>query len=666
MADTQEIPSVPQQTPGQDQIFLPSIANPYASVWWTTQSVSDVPESIMGWLVAQGYEVVGIRQDNTTVPPTNYFNLRRQGMQPWQVLLSLCNSYTIAANEARIANQGRYNQIVANWTEMVNSSHQHFASQISEQNVQAGIFLTDLDEYMNAIDALIEDNKSQIVQDAEAANTALGEMNARLGDLETNAQDSIIDIEVLFGEQETLVNTFVNQLNSKLAEIDANYTAHLGAVLSQISGLEVVLGSHIADYNAQFTILANNYSAHESEINGMLDVVTNNVNDYVGKVDEILDLIDADYTSISGDLDQFSVRAGDLVTDFARDFMAVLNLLSSDFSTHSTAASGFLTDLGSEELARINEEAAANLALQVQDLMDRGMYVSAVITDITARNHRDRDDKIQALNDRLNREKWENQHRTYEQRVIMRSRTLDGIDKVHGVEQEVLRYQASLVVNTNALLQETRSRILAGHQAVFAAKDGNSKFGIDIKSALYAKLQDVRQRVIASLERIYQLQDAIAKWENSETSRLYEQLQSIEQQYLASYEKQHTENQEVSRTEMNQRNTFLTQIQEALRALLSGKERYSTILMQNASTLAEHRHKAISERMESSIKRLEGWKNVADENRKLMAYQLDERNKLLIGLYSFVERRDDIGPEWKDMASMIAGLGDSAGGWIQP
>jgi hypothetical protein len=49
-----------------------------------------------------------------------------------------------------------------------------------------------------------------------------------------------------------------------------------------------------------------------------------------------------------------------------------------------------------------------------------------------------------------------------------------------------------------------------------------------------------------------------------------------------------------------------------------------------------------------------------------MAYQLDERNKLLIGLYSFVERREDIGPEWKDMTQIIAGLGDSAGGWLSP
>jgi len=57
---------------------------------------------------------------------------------------------------------------------------------------------------------------------------------------------------------------------------------------------------------------------------------------------------------------------------------------------------------------------------------------------------------------------------------------------------------------------------------------------------------------------------------------------------------------------------------------------------------------------------------VADQNRQLMAYQIDTKNQLVVGLYGFVERRDDVAPEWKDMVQMIAGLGDSAGGWITP
>lgn len=82
--------------------------------------------------------------------------------------------------------------------------------------------------------------------------------------------------------------------------------------------------------------------------------------------------------------------------------------------------------------------------------------------------------------------------------------------------------------------------------------------------------------------------------------------------------------------------------------------------------VSEQNNQAIVQKMNTSVARLDGWKSVAADNQRLMAYQLDERNKLIIGLYSFVERRTDVAPEWKDMSQMIAGLADSAGGWIQP
>jgi len=100
--------------------------------------------------------------------------------------------------------------------------------------------------------------------------------------------------------------------------------------------------------------------------------------------------------------------------------------------------------------------------------------------------------------------------------------------------------------------------------------------------------------------------------------------------------------------------------------LIQGKDRYASALMQVSSNLAEHKHKAIVERMNTTAARLDGLRMTHDQNRALMAYQLDERNKLLIGLYSFVERREDAAPEWKDMSTMIASLGDSGNSWMTP
>jgi len=516
------IPDVPEQDPGQGQIILPAIPNPYLSIWWSTQTVTQVPENVMGWLVAQGYEVTGITQDTTTVPPTNYFALTREGMKPQDVLLSLCNSYTFAANNAQDANQIRYNAIVANWTDMIDTSHDQFNAQTIEQNAQAGVFLTDLDDYMNAIETLIADNQTQLGVDASEAKAALVAMNARLTELESNAAASAVTI------------------------------------------------------------------------NDLLTGLTTNVNTYVGEIEAILALLDADYVAVEADLEAIKTTAGTLVNTFAGDYQAVLSYLESDYVSHDIRSRGYLNDLGTTERARINEESASKLSSQMQMLVSKGLYMSTIPVDVVQRNSRDRDENIQALNDRLMREQLENQHRLYQQQFGMRSRMMDGISQVHSVRQEVLRYQASLITGTYELLQNIRNRILAGRQAILSARDANVRLGIQVTS------------------------------------------------------------------------TLLEQMQAALTSVLGGKERFSTLLMQNANVLSEHKHRAIAERMNTAVQRLDGWKSVSADNMKLMMYQLDTRNQLLIGLYSFVERRQDISPEWADMTKMISGLADSGGGWLQP
>ena len=521
MPELQEIPEVPLFDPGQSQLYLDNVRNPLLGVWYSTQTISQVPENVMGWLIAQGYEITGITQDTSTTPPTNYFALTKQGMDNVAAVTELCNSYTIAANDARWSNQVRYNEVILNWSQMILSSHGQFDAQTEEQNAQSGVFITDLDTYMTEIEALIDDSATQIVIDAAVAKTALEYMDGRLTELEANTAASAVTINDL------------------------------------LSGLDT------------------------------------NVNTYVGEIEAILSLLDADYSSVQSDLEAIITKSGLLADQHVIDYQLILDQLTTDFTTHGTLSRGFLSGLGTTELARINEEFAAQLSVQLQALVTRGLSTATIVTDVTERNHRDRDEQIQLLNDRLNRENLDNQHKLYQQQFGMRTRLLDGQNQLHSVQQEVLKYQASLISGMYELLQNIRNRILAGKQAILTARDANVRLGIEVNS------------------------------------------------------------------------TLLQQLQTALLGVLGGKERFSTLLMQNASTLTELKHKVIIEKMETAVKRLEGWKSVADENRKLMAYQLDTRNQLLIGLYNFVERREDVGPDWTDGAKMIAGLGDS-GGWIQP
>lgn len=666
--NSNDFSNVPTISSGQDQFWLPPVVNPFMELgpWWATQTVTDVPENIMGWLVAQGFEITNIRQDTTTKPPTNYFSVKKEGLRPQEVLRALCNSYTRAANEARGANQYRYNHILDGMNSMVDSSNTQFAAQTNEQNAQSAVYLADLDDYMTEVETMISENQSQVVSDANDAKTALGQMLDRLGDLETNATDNASKIATLFAAQNTSLSDFINGYDSKLAELDQNFAAYLADMLSQAAALGSVLDSHISDYSQKFSTLASNYASHAADIESKMALVSVNVGEYVSAVATILDLLEADYQKVSVDLDVFNGRSGTLLSQYVGDYDSILQKLESDHYSHSAITVNFLNNLGQTEVARINEQFNANLSVQMQMLVSKGLSQSTIPVDATARNQRDRDENLQLHYDRLNRERLENQHRLYEQQVGMRSRMLDGTDRMHAVQQEVLRYQASLVSSIYSLRSEARNRVLAGKQAIFAAKDANSRYGIEVSSNMYAKLQEVQQRTIDSVDRIYQLRDVFAKWKLEDVKVRYQQLQQIESQYLEAIQRKLAAKQDVTKTEISERDTLLGQIQNALTALMSGKERYAVLLMQNANTLAEHKHRAIVELMNTSVQRLEGWKLIADQNMKLMMYQLDERNKLLVGVYAFVERRDDVAPEWKDMSQMIAGLGDSGGGWLTP
>ena len=334
---------VPEQSSGQFSIAHELQVTPYTPAWWVTQNITQIPNDSIGWLLAQGWQIVGNPTfDNTTVPPTPYYDMTRQSLQNWIILQSLLEEYTRAKNVADTNNTTRYNDIVSSWSEMLETSHDQFEFQSAERESYATLYLGNLDTYMNEVDTLI-------------------------------------------------------------------------------------------------------------------------------------------------DFNQFE-----------------LNKLEPEYTTHTGVANAFLVGLGATDLARINEEFAASLAVQLQLLTDRGLYSSAVAVDITARSDRDRDEQIQALNDRLMREKLTNQHQVYGQQVTMRG------------------------------------------------------------------------------------------------------------------------------------------------------------------MLAEHRHRAILEKMNESVQRLAGITSTHEECMRLMAYQLDERNKILIGLYGFVERRDDVPPSFESLTQLATGLGDAGGGWVTP
>lgn len=121
--------------------------------------------------------------------------------------------------------------------------------------------------------------------------------------------------------------------------------------------------------------------------------------------------------------------------------LSTLDSLDSEYTTHAAAATAFLTGLGTTELARINEKYDNLLTSQSALLVNRGFYSSALSAQVAVQVERERNEAIAELNDRLNREKFENQHRLYEQQFRMRLENLRVRQSTGAFRYELIKYQ---------------------------------------------------------------------------------------------------------------------------------------------------------------------------------------------------------------------------------
>ena len=659
-------PVVPYEDPDQSPITTQPATTPWVSTWWDYQTINEIPQDSVGWLAAQGWQETDITYDQTTKPPTPYFVMSRNSLNNTLVLQSLLGEWTFAYNSALKNNNDRYNEVLVDWDDMIRSSQTHFGEQVSAQNEHAVAYLTDLGAAMDSVKVLIDNNETKLIADVTVATTALGELNTKLSDLEDNYDTSFVIIDGLLSDQAGFLSTFLVDFIAKRDELDTNYTDHLAVILTLLGDADTDLSTFAGEQGSLLAELSAEYTAHVSQLTALLATATTFLDTVETDINDVLVDIDADYTDVDTEVTALLASGTSVLATHKGDYDSVLALLESDFVTHSPTATAFLDDLGVTERARINEKFTASLATQLQQLTDRGLYSGAVAIDVTARNTRDHNEEIVALNDRLNREKFDNQHQLYGQQTAMRTGTMAGKDRIYGLQQELFRYQASEITGLHGLQQSMRDRTMAGKQAIYAIKDANNRLNIEVRDRLYDSGQALRRVLIDEAARLQTLSQAVTQFKTGQRDRLLEQVQRVVTEHLTGLDRQHTAEQSVSGAAISERNTLLQQLQDAVRGELTGKERFAALTSQNASTLTEQRHRMVVERMSEIMARVDGGQKKHEEDMALMAYQLTERNTLLVGLFGFVERRDDIGPSISDMSTLITSLGDSGGGWISP
>ncbi len=681
-----------QLAPTGYQILVETRQTPWLTTWWDTRTIEQIPPESVGWLVAQGWRTTDIVYDDTTKPPTPYFKMTGEQIDNRKVLESLLKEYTFAYNTALGANNVRYNNVLVSWDNMIGSSHDHFIEQVSAQNTHANAYLTDLKNAMDKLGGdgasllgLITDNQTALVTDVGVATNALSDLDTKLADFEANYTVNLGKVEKLLGvhaeglDQATFLSDFVGEYVTKLAELATNYgdgaaeghlfdiNALIAIAATDVGTLKSTSDTHtgttLSAHGSFVTALDNVLTAAGETVGKHLAIITGDIDDYLTTISGDYDDIEEAITHATTGL----LAAGEALFALHKtSYNGLVDTLLSDHSAHAGLAKGFLAGLGATELARINEAFAASLSVQLQQLTDRGLYSSAVAIDIRARSDRDRDEEIAALNDRLMRENLENQHQLYGQEVTMRQGTMAGEDHVHEREQALLHYRTQQLLGLHGLQQTVRDRTVAGKQSLYAIRDAFNRFTVDVKTKLYTEGQAMRRTLLDEGARLQTLQKAFSQWQTGQRDQLYNQKQTIVAQNMEGLTQEHTTQQTVFGSHITERDTLLGQVQDTVRGVVTGKGSYAGMTSQNASILTGQRHRMITEKMNEIAVRVDGGQKKHDEDMALMAYQLTERNQLLVGFFGFVERRNDVGPSIADLAALVTSLGDSRDVFPEP
>ena len=212
--------TVPNLIPAEGIVVnvRPSAAiSPYLPNWWMTNLIDRIPETSVGWMVAQGWSVV-----RTYVEETNgqtFYVMGRQSMQNWMILQALLNSYTQAYNEGRAANVIRYENIIELWNEVIHKSREQLDVQGNVSDDHITIYVNQFDDLVAGVASEMDLALGEATDAGTIVAAQLAEYLVKLGTLEgiydtheTDAEALLVNLGVT--ETARINEHFANLLNS--------------------------------------------------------------------------------------------------------------------------------------------------------------------------------------------------------------------------------------------------------------------------------------------------------------------------------------------------------------------------------------------------------------------------------------------------------------------
>lgn len=185
--------------------------SPYVSSWWTATSITRVPETSVGWLVAQGWQVVTTYAEEEG--GQTFYTMSRESMNSWMILQTLLNEYTLAYNEGRDHNSVRYNDVIDMWLNAITRARTHLDETGDVSDAHIVMYVDNMDDMV----AGVEDEIATALEDMTDAGTELAaQLSLYLSKLN--------ELEAIFDAHEVLAKGYLTDLGvTELARINEQF-----------------------------------------------------------------------------------------------------------------------------------------------------------------------------------------------------------------------------------------------------------------------------------------------------------------------------------------------------------------------------------------------------------------------------------------------------------
>jgi hypothetical protein len=631
-----------------------SVTPPNVSQWYYTDAVPLVPDTVAPFLAAHGFLVVNGTEHYIDGDFAGYLlNMKRETFSHGDAIQLLLEAMTFAYNEGRTINDTRYEDIIRGRKEVLANHQAEVAETEQVFEGQYTLLLADINAITADAPTLVE------------WTAALATLNAKLDEYDTDVAALIAAYQL----DETALTTAVSGAFAAL-------TTALTAYRAEVTNLKAGQGTIEASIQAILSTETSQLAGHETDIAAALDALDDQYATQLAAAEAALAAMEsaigtfatdsaAIIAAMEAELPPHVAAIGALLAEVVAAFGAsettLVNLLStlvSDYDSHASTATAFLDNLGTTELARINEKYDNLLAAVNQRLLDRGFYSSALITQMEAQVERERNEEIGILNDRLNREKWENQHRLYEQQQAMRGAHIGVHQQLHAAHQQTIQFRVETTDRLNARSLEVKRLSLQSRQETERIRQELFRLQVAVAESFQRMFVEIKSTIVQGLGQLQSARLAVSRGQAEDYHKIFGQIAETFARSLAGEDRfaaldvSLREREQGTLATIEQLGQSWSQTQAGM--LESGIARRSESANLESNVRRAYYETLIRMRVES----MQGRLAAATAKATLLDSHINQTTGVAAALFDFAERREDTHPSLGDMAALVASLGD--------